>query len=669
MSRLAAVARVCVLLSLLVPVIWVPDLFWYPFVTPKVMLLRAAALAGLAAYVPLAFARERAERLRLTPITLAVLAYVASAVVSTVGAEDVHRALWDGAGRSSGLVTLLHFVVLYLVATAVFRGWAQWRRALAVLLVAASVVFVVAIAQSAGLGDLPVQEQRRPPSLVGNPVYVGSLAMFSLFLAWLLAKKGGARWTLGLAAVVSLLATAALVVTQGRGAFLAVVVGALVLGLSYRRELGPRARRLLDGGVVLATAAAVALWFARDSAFVGDLPLIGRFTAIDLTKGSTSVRVQLWHVAADMGAQEPLTGWGIANFYHGFNNHFPLPITRLPNTTAWADNAHNAAAHHFAEQGALGVLTYLGLYVVTLLVVLGRYEKGRIGVHDAAVAMALLSAHFVHGLFAFDDLTSRLCLVVYLAYLNSSPETDDVSEPGPAARWSLPRTMGAAVGCGAAAAVLTVVCILPLRANVAQRRAIVATVELVDDPVARYEAAVALRSPHRAEFQREFAAAIPDVVMALIARGELDVANDLLNVAYEGAGAALTQHPLDVRAALAISQLAEARARRLGDPAWLADALAILEHALDWAPDRPDLRFAEARNYLLRGETEDALLLADAILTDEEGAPESWWMAAWIMSDAGDHDGAVQLVLEARERELQFSQTGCEFAQRLLGER
>lgn len=178
---------------------------------------------------------------------------------------------------------------------------------------------------------------------------------------------------IALAALIPFL-VAALIATQSRGAFVALGVGLVVLGLRSRR-------RLVMGLVVLAVFLAV---FARI------YPSIGARYASVLSPVANRSRLEIWRTAVLMIRDHPVLGVGVNNFANAWANYphsDPLGVAQ--------PFAHNV----FLELGAAaGVPGLLGFLVVAVLAIRAGVRALRsVGTgQSAAVALAVFVAILVH---------------------------------------------------------------------------------------------------------------------------------------------------------------------------------------------------------------------------------------------------------------------------------
>lgn len=211
-----------------------------------------------------------------------------------------------------------------------------------------------------------------------NSSYFPQYALAYLPVLALVVAEGRGRLVRPLAAGAILLAGYAILVTYQRGAWLLMLLEmGLLLAVAASLERPAVARR-----VALGAGAAVLLLAAGLLVLT---PLGPRVVAraLALWHGGDFVRAHVLGVAWAMFRDEPLLGVGAGRFAHFFQYYSPIDIQ----FGSWS--AHNLYAQFLAEQGALGLLSFLALVGVPL----GRLLRHRreLGAERPAVLLLLVS--------------------------------------------------------------------------------------------------------------------------------------------------------------------------------------------------------------------------------------------------------------------------------------
>ena len=657
--------RALALLALATPLVVGHGVLLYPYVTPKVLFFRSIVLLLLAVWIP-AWLRGQV-RLRRSLVGAAVLIALASFLVSSLAGIDVRRSLFDTPARMLSLFTVLCFAAYYAVLASSMRSWPDWRPLLRALAVVSLLVFLGAIGQRVGLVPDDGGFGNRPSSTTGNPVFLAGFASCVFFLVLPLAAREHSRPWRWLAIAAAGLAVVTIVLSETRGTFLALLAGATVTLVGYRVAFRdrPRLRRALSIVLVASALLAAALWTGRDSDLVQRIPLVRRITSASLEKGSPRMRVGAWGVALAAGRERPWLGYGPGNFYHAYNHFYRPDMVLAGRGVSYADHAHNVPANTFAVQGVPGLLAYLLLVAAPLLVLIRKFERGRIDGHVAAAGLGFIAAHFVHGLFAFEEIASYLCLFLFLALVDGLDEAEPEEAspaPDPPRRW-----IGA--GCAAMAiAGIVVGNLLPGLASAKTHRASAAVLRVEAGAVRRVEGVGRPFVPHARYLRVHLAKMIADGVPRWVAAKRREEAQMLLTEAWEGVREAQIAYPLDVQLAVVAAAVSSQQALLSSESNHLRLAGEKLEEALRFAPGRQDLKFALARTLLLLGQPQEALDWAVNAYQGEPDAPDSVWQVAKILVGVGQADDARRLVAQALGRGVVLRGESARFALELLGE-
>lgn len=188
----------------------------------------------------------------------------------------------------------------------------------------------------------------RAGSTLGNPTVLGGLMVLGLPIAVMLVATT-TRWQ-RLAAIVS---TAIIIVTLGftftRGAWLGGAVALMLLALEKK------SRNVLI--VVVLLVAMVSPGAVLDRAA----------SSTQVGRAEISHRFDYWAGAVLIGQEYPLFGAGIDNFRYAFRR-LPVPQT----ATREVGHPHNLALDLFAETGMVGLISFGGLLIGALFMLLRR---------------------------------------------------------------------------------------------------------------------------------------------------------------------------------------------------------------------------------------------------------------------------------------------------------
>lgn len=334
------------------------------------------------------------ESLRVRPVTVCVLLYFSSTIVSLCVLGRVEEALLDFGPEFAKII------LYYLLLITIVDSGERFRRFIAVLVALIVLLTAIAIAQLHGFASFPNIDpvmQREFDIVTGEEYFIPRLVSsgifsdpndlclilgFGMLSCLYLMTTGDAPLAqrLGYLAPIPLFVYATLE-THSRGGVLGVLAG--VGGYMYARYGGPKALPLAAGGAF------------------GSLALIGGRQGSMAGGGTAHDRLMFWADGLTNLFNQPLyipTGLGLEWF-----------------TRETGFVAHNSFVQAYVEQGLFGGGTFLGAFV------LGAWMTDRLGRGIPAPAWALKARPFVfailcgYGMGCY-SLTRNTVLPTYLIF-------------------------------------------------------------------------------------------------------------------------------------------------------------------------------------------------------------------------------------------------------------
>jgi O-antigen ligase len=290
---------------------------------------------------------------------LAVVAWVVSAVLSTVTSMSPRLSLLGEIEQREGLLTTIGLTGLYASARRWHHDIGDVRRTLDVILACIALCAVYAMVQFSGLDPLAwthtaaypagAANVLRPFATLGSPIALGALLAVALGTGVSrLASGRGHTWRLITLVVVVAIA---LLATLSRGAWLAGLV-ATGAALSGARYLDAHRLRIHSSRALVLAAAIVIAW----GAIALRAPVTARVLE-DVRGGavSTPARAEIARAALSLVRDHPWFGCGL--------DTFGLMFPRVQTTGFWSRewgglpvHAHSAALQILATGGAAGAI-------------------------------------------------------------------------------------------------------------------------------------------------------------------------------------------------------------------------------------------------------------------------------------------------------------------------
>ncbi len=375
--------------AFLLPLAFLPNLV-DEFVLPKLLLVRLVLVAVTISLL-VRWVAEGRVAWRRTPLDLPLLAFVASAALSTIFAVNRNVALFGTYDRWEGLLTIVTYALLFWLAVQLISGEADARGVSWSLLVSGYFIGAAAILQSAFglLGGGYFREGTNGPIradvTLANPDFLGIfLAMLiPIAVAKMVSRHPGTTRILSANLVVVL--ALGLLATFTRAAWIGAAIGVIVV-LALRRgrfHLWP----------VLISVALVVAGFGVLAGVVASRPsnakggfgnaLVARIVSIgNLNSGTEATRLKTWGDTLPLIASRPILGWGPDTF----GLVYPQYQSGNKNGTLW-DKPHQDALGVAASQGILGLLAYIWILVAFVRAFWrGRYLRGAVALFAALVA-------------------------------------------------------------------------------------------------------------------------------------------------------------------------------------------------------------------------------------------------------------------------------------------
>ncbi|MDO8626771.1 MAG: O-antigen ligase family protein [Candidatus Magasanikbacteria bacterium] len=659
-----------VYLSFFVPLLVLPSSFIFPFIVPKILLFRSLSILMFGAYLLLCVSNPRQYLPRLSPVLVALGLFILSFSISTFAGVDAYHSFWDNHERMLGLFTILHYFIYFLVITAIFRSWSEWRQLFWVFLIAGSAVMFVGMLQVGNADLLLNQGSDRVASTLGNPIYVGGYGLFLAFVAALLiAKERQLAWRLA-AAFFGIFALLGMFYSGTRGSMLGFIAGLFSSLIIYGIFSKTNFKARLASGLVLASLL-VLVSFAynwRHTTFVQNIPAVGRAVNTSLSSVKSSPRWVAWAIAWESFVERPVFGWGPNNFFYAFNKHYNPRSLEFGYGETWFDNAHNIIMNTLSVQGGLGLVTYLGIFAMAVGVLLRQYRRGAVELNIVLFGSAFLVAHLVQNITVFENPTSYLYFMVWLAFVNrfTTASADQSALRAPFVSRPISKS---ALGATALVLILWIYVfnVQPARANSLALKTLRA---ISQDPVGssnQIKAALAFNSPHIDDVRNDIGRIILNAVPDVSQKFGSDKAKELMDLLEPALLENTRLHPGDIRVYMLLGQLYRFRATLDRDPQEVMRAITVYEQALVHSPRRQQLVYSLAELYGMIGNNKKAVELIEQSIVDNPKIAEGYIRLAYLYSTAKQPAEAAKIIATAKERGVVFNSSEAAAATQILG--
>jgi len=671
------IIKVFIYLSFFIPLVVLPSSFIFPFIVPKILLFRTAALIMLTGYVILLIINWQEYKPKFSPVNMAVAAFFLSFTVSTFAGVDPYHSFWDNHERMLGLFTIFHFIAYYLVCTSVLKTWTEWKNALRIFLFAGGIVMFIGVLQKFNPDMLLNQGSDRVASTLGNSIYVGGYGLFLTFVAFLLFirdRDNFWRWIYG---VLGILAILGMFFSGTRGSMLGLGAGIAVAIIGYVLVLKgrPKTKKFLIGLAIFGVVACFFLYAFRKTSFVTNMPAIGRTFNTSLSDVEASPRWIAWGIAFQSWKERPVFGWGPNNFFYAFNKYYNPKSLEFGYGETWFDNAHNILMNTLSVQGAFGLLTYLSIFVLAIWSLILGYRKGQSNYHLVVVGCAFLIAHLVQNVTVFEDPTSYLYFMFWLAMVNRL--SDVKKEIKPVKTGSSEKTdvkLDRHIGWGPVITIGAVALFLIFLFDFQPARANMMTLDTLKTlsvqpglmAVDQMKAALAFSSPHIDDIRSDIGRTVIQVLGTPNNQLDNTTQVQLFDTIYPELQKNLVLHPLDIRNQLSLFQLAQIGYSLKKDVKYAIDAGTDLEDALKYSPKRQQIIYNLSNYDLEIGKSQDAITLLQSTIDADPKISEGYWRLAYTYRLLGNMAKAKETLALAQTNGIVFSDQEKSIVQQIL---
>lgn len=405
---LERMVKIGVFLIPFIPLLVTSSLF-FPFISGKNFAFRIIVEVIFASWVILAF-WDAKYRPKFSLILGSIIAFVSIIAIANVFGENPFKSFWSNFERMDGLLTLIHLLMYFVVATTVITTERLWERFLQTTVGVSVLVGVFGLMQLAGIFIIN-QGGTRLDATFGNATYLASYMLFHVFLTVLLMVKWDRHKLIYSGAII--LQTIILFFTGTRGTILGFLGGIFVttalIALFGQNKTFKKVAIGVFVGLVILIGGFISI---KDTDFVQDRFILSRFASISLEEGSA--RFQIWNMAIQGWKDKPILGWGQENFNYVFNEYYE---PGMYGQEQWFDRVHNIIFDWLIAGGILGLISYL-LILLTTLYYLWIKKKDSFSVSEKSIITGLLAGYFFHNLFVFDNLISYILFFTVLAYVN-----------------------------------------------------------------------------------------------------------------------------------------------------------------------------------------------------------------------------------------------------------
>lgn len=635
-------------LSFLMPFIFINDSI-FPFIVGKILYFQSIVQLMAAIYILLLCVNYREFKPKKTLLLYWLGFYAVTLLLSAAFGIDFGRAFWSNFERMTGVFVVFHCIAYSIIVSSVFNTSEKIKRAIKVLLGVSLIQVAVVLAQYVKPGVFLYENKGgRVWGTLGNSIYVGSYFLFHIFFAlYLTAKEKKQIWQIIYLAITFLETYIIIHSESSRGADLAFLFAVFFIIFTYA-FLSKNKKIRLAAGVILTSGVLLLgiLFIFRQSVTVLKMPLVGGMLNSSLSAGTGRTRVIAWEIAWEAFKEKPILGWGLENYYYLFNKHYNPESLRYSYYETWFDRSHSIIFDTLSSGGAVGMVSYFGLFAVSGYLLFASWRKGKIDKHTLIFFPVILGTYLIQILFVFDHPASYFLLYfVFGLILSMVSEKREPTEPKYGFSWPV----FSLVIC----LVLTGFLILFFSTSIKTYKAAVGIINAekifvnnYKEGIAAYRDILAMKTPFIDDMRSVMAKRVGQVSPAFLESNPgfreaiLFARNEMLKESASG--------DIDVYNYIILGQIDMLLAA--SDPQYYYSADDFFAKARDLSPKRQQIYYIWARNKLMEGDAIGAEnLLKSAVSFDEEIA-ESYWYLGLIYDNQGKKELAWENIVLAVEK-------------------
>jgi tetratricopeptide (TPR) repeat protein/O-antigen ligase len=417
----------------IIPFVVSSSLF-FPFITGKNILFRVLVEIGVGAWAILAL-YDRKYRPKLSWVLVAGGLFTFFLAISDFLSVYPYKSIWSNFERMEGLVTLVHLFVYLLAITSLFKTENLWHRFLQTNIGMSVVVALYGLAQIAGTVRIN-QSGDRLDATLGNADYLAVYMLFNIFFSlFLLFRKSSSKAVMWVYGIIAILDAVILYYTATRGVILGLIggIGLTALLIALFEKERPTLRKISIGAIA-AIILVIGLFIAfKHTSFVQESKVLRRFASITFDVNQNNARFMIWDMAWQGFKEKPVLGWGQESFNQVFNKYYD---PGLYGQEQWFDRTHNVFLDWLIAGGALGLISYLLLFITGLYYIWVIQPKASLlkklilkfvhnpresfTVTEKSILTGLLAGYFFHNLFVFDNIVSYFLFFTVIGYVSGS---------------------------------------------------------------------------------------------------------------------------------------------------------------------------------------------------------------------------------------------------------
>jgi tetratricopeptide (TPR) repeat protein len=167
--------------------------------------------------------------------------------------------------------------------------------------------------------------------------------------------------------------------------------------------------------------------------------------------------------------------------------------------------------------------------------------------------------------------------------------------------------------------------------------------------------ALAFNSPHIDDIRSDIGRTAGQILAGNYQKIGKDRSTEIFELAYTNLQKNLVLHPRDIRNQLTLSQLAQTGYLIENKPQYIYEAEKFLTDALQYSPQRQQIKYSLSAIKLQVGKTQEAIRLLEETITEDPKIGESYWRLAYSYKMLGQDNKVREVLALAQQNGVVFS--------------
>jgi len=620
------VIKSSIYLSLFTPLV-ISQRSFFPFVTPKTIYFRILIEIAFAFYLILAILIPR-YRPKINGVFVSILVFIFILILSSFLGINFQRSFWSVYERMTGIFTFLHLLAFFVVLTSVFKDKDDWRKFLAVSILAGVFLCIGLISTN--------QISSRGGGTIGNTSFMAAYLLFDVFFAlFLFLEKKNMGWRI-FSGISLLFLIPVLLSSTARGAIMSFGLGLFLLFLGYLMFSSQKKLQRAGYFLIFFLIALVLILLVLQPLFVKD--------KIKQILKDMKPRFVVWETAWKGFLEKPIFGWGPENFNVVFTKFFnSCMFLSECGGEIWFDRAHNIVLDTLVATGVVGFLSYLLIFAVSIFKLLKICFKREGSMFAPLTMMVLLIIYFFHDMLVFDMISSYTVFFLTLGFISFLIEEDKDSfldvAPTPSDSFLNNKRIQQVI----AGSIIISFLFLGYFGNIQPYSSAVSVVNMIVIAETLEESSDHFKkaldsSMEKYEVREQFA---QEVYQASLKSGFPNNIGLFFNLAEEEMQKSVEKNPLDFRPRLFLGRTYFAHYRTGHDKNILDLAEKTLKEAIILSPTNQQAYWHLAEIAMFKNDFQSSYVLFQQAIDLEPRLGKSHWFLAMVYKITGEYDLAL----------------------------